>query len=235
MDRSGFAHEGSDLLFSDVLDSFKLSSEEKLEATRVQCRVVKHPTVKLKALAETTSNAGVQYVMLDDSATILHVLGNPNLSPLVAAIFFDRVKKKGPWTNYESRFVPFASTTYHAIENLFRHKVVLANVRLFMQGWDAFKDFKFDEPIMQANSLRWFLEEALHFNPTNGMSIETLLFILTCVSELPDDMVTSKLCNRRDAILENRKTEIDAWIKTNMPDYSDVPLSWVIHSVNLPV
>lgn len=235
MDRSGFAQESNDPLFSDVLDSFNLSPEDKLEALGIQRRVVGHPTVKLKALAKTTANAGAQYLMLDDSVTISYVLGNPNLSPLVAAIFFDRVKKKGPWTHYESRFVPFVSATYYAVESLLRHKVILSNVSLFMQGWDTFKGFKVDEPVMQVDSFRSVLEEALYLDPKNGMSVETLLFILSCISELPDDMVTSKLCHQRDVILEDRKIEIDAWIKANMPDYSDVPLSWVIHAANLPL
>jgi hypothetical protein len=224
--------------FEDVLKSLNLSDAENMEVVSLERNRHKYTMVALQGLAGRTTNAGVQFLLLDDPDSILSVVSNSNLSPLVVRLLAERISKVDALDPTNSRTRSFALKTYRTIEGLMRHRLVVADVELFKRVWDSVKNFDedTDATIQAITSTSAFLG-LLRLNSVSSleshMSIETLLFILSRLVEAPESAIVPTSRELLDLILTNRRDEIAVWVKENMPDCVDLPLSWTLKVVDL--
>lgn len=238
MDESIFDFLRAEPFFTDALNSFNLSAAEHETVMRIRQEGWEDNEASIQKLAKTTSNVGIQYLMIGKWDTILHALGNRNLSPKVIALLLESVRSFGLWTPYDRRFRVFGPTAYSAVASLIKSKVVVTDLNLFMEVWDVFENFEdAGEPTMKARAYSTLLHNALYLNSTKaksmGMSVNTLLFILSLIHKFPEEAVSTLLTSLRNSIIETRKEEIKSWVEENMSDCVDLPLSWVYEVFDL--
>lgn len=226
--------------FTNALDSFNLSPVDRDETLRVKKDGWEDTLSEAQELAKTTQNVGIQYLMVSEWDTILHVLVNDSLSPKVIVMLLDVIKSAGPWTQGRNAPRPFTLTTYRAVEYLLRSKVVAAEPHLFSRAWEALEDFEEGGGLeAYASSYCLMFYNALYYHSTKAvnddmiMSIETLLFILGRLHKFPEGSVSTLMQKLISSIIEDRWDEIQVWVENNMPDYVDLPLSWLYEVLDL--
>jgi hypothetical protein len=213
------------------LDSFHLSATEKLEVTAFRRKDTDHDFVQLEELAQTTSNAGIQYLMLDTSDLVACVLCSKNLRPEIVPLLLERL--------LSGATSPLTSSPYSALKNLILSPVIVNDVKLFKQVWVTIINSKHvesvDTPLRRVNLLTEVLSKySICVNKNrNDMSIETLLFILIYINKQDDSNFSMVVNLLRQQTLNERREEIAIWVKEKMPDCIDLPLSWTLEVADL--
>ena len=218
-----------------AFDKLSLSPAKRLETLRLdQIEGI----AQRRSLAETTVNAGIQYALLYDRDTFLRVFNNPNLNSQVVAMMVGDITNIG--TTITLTRNRQTSHLYYLTLKLLNHKIVVADVVLFKQAWNTFMAFKDAEyglldPFAASDVV--VVEDTLELNSAreqdNNMSVSTLLFLLGYLKKCEDTYTSGSLLRLRDRIVENRKVEIESWVKKNMPDYADLPFSWAHQVIDL--
>jgi hypothetical protein len=219
-----------------ALESFLLTPEEMLEVNSVYRELSRVPAHFFESMAETTSNAGVQYILIDYSGLALFLLDNKNLHPKVALSILDRVGKIEPSTLTELASIRLVTKVMHA---LIRHPAITSDAQLFKRAWEfskinlhGIRSKRFD----YAGSLllgALVKQSAIKNYSSEPMSVATLLLILSYINKLDEEQVNSSLRFFSNQLPKEHGPEIDAWIVANMPDCVDLPLSWVLEVVDL--
>jgi len=216
---------------------FHLSPEEEAELEALKPSLIKLTPTQAKAferLAETTTNAGIQFLLLQQPVLIRRVVDSEYLDSRVVPPFLDylMITRRGNVYQVEA----------NAVGSLLSHETVVSNVNIFKQTLKTamlLSTAPFSPERELENDLMYF-HRALSWHSAaadiggNAMSIETLLFILAYLSRQEDKYgLYVKLGILRTIVLEVRDIEIKAWIQENMPDYVDVPLAWVLRVYDL--
>ena len=213
------------------LSSFHLSAKEQLEVAAFRRKDTDHDFVQLEELAQITSNAGIQYLMLDTSDLVAYVLRSKNLRPEIVPLLLERL--------LSCATSPLTASPYSALKNLILSPVIGSDVRLFKQVWVTIISSKHiasvDTPLRRVNLLTEVLSKySTYFNKNpNGMSIETLLFILAYINKQDGSNFSMVVNLMRQQTFNERREEIIIWVKENMPDCIDLPLSWTLEVADL--
>lgn len=213
------------------LDSFKLTTSEKTELERFKRKDTERDFVQLEELAKTTSNAGVQYLMLDTSDLVAYVLNSKTLRPEIIPLFIERL--------LSFTTLPLLYTPYSALKTLILSPVVASDVNLFRQVWEAAVTLQLMEAVSQPLKGAALLATVLSkhssgFNRERGpMSVETMLFILSYINKCDNGDFPLPVEIYVKQSLADHKNEIEAWVESNMPDYVGLPLSWVYECLDL--
>lgn len=222
-----------------VFESFQLSVEEELEVNALNKNIKDYSLPTLTSLATSTSNAGIQYTLIDYSDLVLVLIANKDLHPKVALAIANRLSTIGPWTFR----TPWATRVANMAANaLVKQRVVANDASLMKLAWEVAEVM--NQPDIAANpssfaSSLLFDALLLHSSPSHDtgevMSIDTLLLLLSYINKLDEKHVPSPLYALRARLLKGRRDEIKAWVKINMPDYSGLPISWVLEVFDLYV
>jgi hypothetical protein len=237
MDESIFDSLGAEPFFTNALNSFNLSAADHAEVLSVKTDDRFRYVTELEKLAKTTTNVGVQYLMVGRQETILLALANDNLDPKVIMLLLESTRLITPLARVDRGRRLDVFSIYRA---LIKNRTVVASMNLFMQTWSAVENFENDmSSKSQESSYVQLLHGALlrHSKESRedktGISVGTLLFISSRLNIIRTGMILTMAKSLRDAIVETRIDEIRAWIEENMPDYVDFPLSWVYEVFDL--
>jgi hypothetical protein len=213
-----------------ILESFNLSAAEMSEVEAVSLKLKKYSLFELEKLTRTTTNAGVQHVLLSRPDLVLDVLNSRNLNAKVIPPFLKRMQ------NFKTAPLPFNGP--RAIYYLVSNKLVVADVGLFKQVWSTAEMMRVSQHTTKTIASDDYLLYATLSEHSkakvNAMNVETLLFIFTYLNKHEDDLISS-FKDLRSQILETRGKEIRAWVKVNIPDCEGLPLSWVYKVFDLYV
>lgn len=220
-----------------TIRSFHLTSAELAEVEALKLYLVSPtPTQSqaLKDVARTTANAGLQYLLFNQPDLVKLVASNEYLDPRAIPPFLERI------ASTKRRSFP---AEIHAVRSLLPHKSVVGNVFLFRQVWEVLilLNDNLTSSVKEATNLTLLYSVLnLHSFPTkedgNAMSIDTLMLVLAYMGNqalgggVNIGLTMDAVCTK---VLEAREDEIKAWIQENMPDYVDIPLSWVLRAFGL--
>jgi hypothetical protein len=222
-----------------VFESFQLSVEEKLEVDVLEKNIRSYSTPTLVSLATSTSNAGVQYTLIDYSDLVLVLIANKNLHPKVALSIVNRLSMLEPLTfrtPWVTRVVNMAANA------LIKQRVVANDASLMKCAWEVAEVM--NQPNIAANPTGFagallFDTLLLHSSPAHDtgevMSVGTLLLLLSYVNKLDESHVPSPLRALSVRLSKQRGEEIEVWVKVNMPDYAGLPLPWILKVLDLYV
>jgi len=224
-------------VLQETVQSFRLTSDEKAEF-ELECMKLSLGALKpkqklaLEELALTTTNSGIQYLLINHPKFSRDVAYSNYLDPRVVPYFLDRIANaKHESVHHDEIF---------AVNSLLDHKVVVGDVNLFKRAWDVALLFRaLSVPpstydfINLCGALRFYSAE----DYDTAISIDTLLFILAYLNQQEAKYeISPELGIARVEAVKARASEIKVWVHENMSDYVDVPLSWVlkVHDLNLP-
>ena len=193
--------------------------------------------IELENLAKTTTNVGVQYLMVSKQEAILSALANDNLDPKVIMLLLESTRRITSLARVDRGHRLDVFSLYRA---LIKNRTVVSSMSLFMQTWSAFENFEND---MSSKTKESSYVQLLHGtlavhskesrDDKTSMSVGTLLFISNRLNAIRAGMILTMTKSLRDAIVRTRIEEIRAWIEENMPDYADFPLSWIYEVFDL--
>ena len=222
-----------------VIKSFNLTPKEEAALEALTPSLSNPNPAHLRALQEaatTTANAGIQYLLLTKPRLVRLVVYNEHLDPRTIPPFLERIVGAESGSLHPIEI--------HAVRSLLAHEIVVSNVSLFRQVWDATMLLNGNRTSLMGLVASNFnhLYNALNFRSistendsnANAMSIETLLFILAYLNEHDGKYEADETMElMRMKALKAREGEIEAWVQKNMPDYVDVPLAWVLKAYDL--
>ena len=216
-----------------LLKSLNLSLEEKIESLAIARELTEDGTFGLFSEASYTTNAGAQYLMLENPSLMYRVVDNRSLHKSVVSLFLDNLEaRKQEDGGYLSLL--------RIIDSLMTRPVVVADIKLFKRTWFLLEAVGHSKSLYGLEgAYNSILYNALDFNSnprkpeSSEMSIETFMFIMGYLNDKDETTTYSSLLNISRRIAEYRKIEIDAWIQEKMPDYVGLPLSWVLKTVDL--
>jgi len=218
----------------DVIQSFHLTSGELAEVDDYKSG--KFDTLQgeeLKELAKTTTNAGLQYLLLDNTKVMTYVAGSNFLDARVVSPFLKAI------TDAKMQALQWQPAA--AIFALLSHKIVVSDVKLFKRTWrktEVAVPTAFDPSLVGASDFA-NLFYPLHTHSiaegkeSNAMSIDTLMLILAHLHRNEKYETDPSLATVRDKALKSRETEIKEWISERMPDLVGLPLSWILEVSDL--
>ena len=219
-----------------ALESFHLTPEEMLEVNSVCRDLYKLSAHFFENIAELTSNAGVQYVLIDHAELILFLLDNKSLHPKVALSILNRFGEIGPQMLTDSSTIRLVNKIMHG---LIRHPTIASDAQLFKRAWEFIEIDHFKVRSRRSDYAGSLLLGALVKQSSikdyisDPMSVDTLLLILSYINKLEEGQVSPSLRAFIDNLKKTQNLKIEAWIKTNMPDHVGLPLSWVLEVVDL--
>jgi len=220
----------------ETIQSFNLTSKELDEVEYYKARMLAPVEEgELKLIAKTTTNAGLQHLFMERNNLIKLVARNDNLNPRVIPPLLDRITKGKAAT---SSISPAVSSALHSFLD---HKVVVSDVKLFKQVWETSQAvissniFRPQDSVNDAANLYYALKfhSIAEGNNANAMSIETLMLILAHLSRREAYGLDPTLASVRDKAVKVRHDEIQAWVSENMPDFEDIPWSWILKMSDL--
>jgi hypothetical protein len=213
--------------------TFQLSSAEIVEANIIRQKLKSGHTQWLEGVAEKTYNAGVQYLMLEHPKLLSSLLKNGALDFRVVAMFLLH-------SGLESFFSMNSGKGFgFLIDAALRNPSVVSDVKLFYSIlssaiFHGYLNIAYEQTRYQSTLYySLFYTSTAEDGETNDMSVETLLVIMNYIGGIAEDDFFPTVVEQRDKILQNRGDDIREWIQGNMPDYVDLPLSWVLNSIDL--
>jgi len=199
-----------------VVAGITLSPLESKELQRVYAFFRKEDEIALQSLVYNTSNVGVQALYIANRKHLRMLAANPYLHAEMVLPLLRETKPD------QIRFV---------LDHLFRNPVVVDNVNLFKIVFEQVINHYDDD--MDMNIVFEGFLKVWGADPSNPhkkpMGVEVLLIVAAYTSSNIGMKVL--LLRDRRAVnynLEVRKDEIAGWIALNMPDFADLPLSWVL-------
>jgi len=233
------APSSSPSVIDATVRSFQLTSAEEaeVEVTRIKLNtdsLIPSQRQELYEASLRTTNAGIQYLLINQPKFSRNVAYNNHLDPRVVPSFLDRIAsaEQGSLTSPE----------IFAVNSLLSREAIVSDANLFKRVWDAtlLVNPRPLQPMRTQVKVLARLHDAINFRSlstkdnANAMSVGTLLLILNYLAREEEKYgVDDMMISIRARALEVRESEIKAWIQENMPDYVDVPLSWLIKVYDL--
>jgi len=218
-----------------AIKSFHLSLEDETESLDLNLRfdtLTAMQKEELHELAETTPNAGLQYLFIGETSLLQPIMENRFLDAKVVSLLLVRLKE-----------TEFSVLPFNALQDLLyllQHPAIVADVLLFKQTWELamakippYRSSDQRTQIKWVNIYRCLDWQSCEAKGPNAMSVETLLFILAYIARNDGPEFTHHLVEPRDKALEVRSLEIDAWVQDNAPDLVGLPLSWILEVSDL--
>lgn len=198
-------------------ENFSLSEKEQREVRILAARLASADPFKFCGLASTSTNIGVQYLLLksEDPEILESLMTNKTLHP---EIFPYIIEIADP--------VSFAKVA------LLANTQVISDVKLFKLVLDSIHGN--DIPTLTNNLYEMlYIHSVADRGGTYSMGIETLLVTLTYIAR---NFEHSKPLSKLSAlILDTRGEEIRGWVESNLPDFVDLPLTWFLKVADLYV
>lgn len=214
-----------------ALENFELSDLEKEEAIAIDQQMRDGCGSLLENFAYKTKNSGAQYLLARDERLLRSVIRNKDLNPVAVLFFLEHLSA-------QPKAVPMNVVTW-VIDTIITNEKIVADVKLFKRVWLIAEILDHPDISMELHGYSSFLYDAMDARSTarngevNAMSIDTLLLILNYMSKFDDYETSPQMSDLRDEIMIARVTELEGWVKVNMPDYEGVPLSWTIKVLDL--
>lgn len=187
----------------------QLSWFEKLQVNFCGSNFLGTKRKLLKMLAYSTKNVGLQVLMLQNLDLLTRLVTNPHFNlALVPSVL-------GIAERYSSE---------ELVDELILGRAVCADMKTFKF---IVKKYANDE-----KKILWWIRILLVHRPKN-LSTGTLLFLFSYLKDHDDEI--AYLSSHAKARIESRKPEVEAWVNVNMPEFVDIPLSWVLEMVDLYV
>ena len=220
--------------FADAIKDFDLSYAENIEAVSLELNYHKYDSVTLRSLAYNTTNAGEQCLLLGDPNSILSVITNSNLSPHIVLLLIRRINavRPRPLVPSDNLMRSYVLTTYRVLEYLMRNRVVVNDVVLFQQVWDAAVRFECSTEVFESIA-SFYLVKRLGLGQHSDKALETMLFILGRISNPDSKLMTPELTTKLGFALEDYEDAIRAWASKKIPDCNGLPLTWILKVVDL--
>jgi len=201
--------------------NFELSEGEEKELQLAQTLLGSTDESKLRYLAHTTSNIGVQSFLIEKVEYLDLLAENPQLHVKMVLPLLREVKPNQ--LNWISA-------------SLFWNPAVVNNVNLFKIVFEKVtKNYGASTPDFAAFLEAW--SGSCDGPPLKGkMDVEVLLTVAAyMISSVGINLSSPHDIRTLDYNLKLRKDEISEWVALNMPDFVGLPLSWVLKSMDFYV